>query len=113
MTGKAGLGELERLVLLAVLRLGEGAYGVSIRDEIFGRTGRSVGPGTIYPTLDRLEAKGLVRSKLGEPTPERGGRGKRHFRLTAQGMAEASRAWRELSRLAEGLEGLLDPGREP
>lgn len=103
------VGELERVVLLAVLRLGEKAYGQRVREELLERAGRKVGPGTIYPTLDRLESKGLVTSRMGDPTPERGGRAKRYFGLTDAGLEELRRAWRELHELAEGFEGLLDP----
>ena len=85
------LGELEHIVLLALLQLGDDAYGVSIRREIESRTGRSIGPGTIYPTLERLERKGLLHSRLGTPTAERGGRAKRHYELDPLGLAELRR----------------------
>ena len=75
------LGGLEEVVLLAVMRLGNESYGVTIRREIEERTGRDVSLGAIYPTLDRLEDKGLVTSWMGEPTGERGGRSRRHFQL--------------------------------
>jgi len=101
------LGELEVLVLFALLRLGEEAYGASIRREIKARAGRSLTPGTIYPTLDRLERKRLVRSRLGEPLAERGGRARRYFVLTPSGVAEVRRAWRQVKGLSEGLEGVL------
>ena len=68
------LGEFEQIVLLAILRLGENAYGVTIREEIIARTERQPNPGALYVTLDRLEEKGLVRSEFGDPTPQRGGR---------------------------------------
>ena len=109
MAKEQGVGALERLVLMAVLRLGDEAYGQSIRDELRERVGRRVGPGTIYPTLDRLESKGLLTSRLGEPTPERGGRAKRYFAPTEDGIEELRREWREITGLAEGLEGILDP----
>jgi PadR family transcriptional regulator, regulatory protein PadR len=111
MTPRTGLGELEQLVLLALARLGDGAYGAAVRREIRERTRRSVSPGTIYPTLDRLERKGCVRSWSGEPTSERGGRSRRHYALTPVGLAELRKAWSEMTALAEGLEGLLDAGR--
>jgi DNA-binding PadR family transcriptional regulator len=110
MTGRTNLGELEQLVLLALLRLGEGAYGVTIRQEIRERAGRSITPGTIYPTLDRLERKGYVRSWLGEPTAERGGRSRRHYTLKPAGLREVRRAWKQIAALTDGMETLLDPG---
>ena len=79
------LGEFEHLVLLAVLRLADEAYGVAVRREIAGRTGRDVSIGAIYITLDRLERKGFVKSRVGEPSVARGGRAKRYFRITARG----------------------------
>lgn len=87
------LGEFEQLVLLAVLQLGEGAYSVSIVDEIEGRTGREVTHASVYVALRRLEDKGLVRSWMGEPTPERGGRAKRFFAVEPEAipLLEASR----------------------
>lgn len=110
MTPRENLGELEQLLLIAVLRLGDDAHGPAIRDELHDRIGRDVGPGTLYPTLDRLESKGLLTSELGEPTPERGGRAKRHFALTEDGVTEARQVWRAMTRLVEGLEDLLEPG---
>lgn len=105
------LGELEQLVLLAVLRLGEDqAYGPAIRKTLKERAGRRVGPGTLYPTLDRLEQKGFLTSSLGEPTPEPGGRAKRYFAVTPRGLEEVRRAWEEMLGLAADLDHLLDPG---
>ena len=86
MTKRDYLGNFELMVMLALLRLGEDAYGVPILREIEERGGREVALGSVYATLGRLEEKGLVTSKLGEPTPERGGRAKRYFRVTAQGL---------------------------
>jgi PadR family transcriptional regulator PadR len=105
------LGELELVVLLALMRAGEGAYGAAIREEIASTTGRDVTPGAIYPTLDRLEERGLVRSYMGEPTAERGGRAKRHFVLLKPGLDEVRRAWKQYSTLASGLEAALGKGR--
>ena len=102
------LGELEQLVLLALLRLEKDAYGVAIRREILERTGRSVTPGAIYPTLDRLEGRGLVTSRMGEPSPERGGRSRRYFAVTAAGLAEIRRSWNHAFAMAEGLEHALN-----
>jgi DNA-binding PadR family transcriptional regulator len=94
---KGLLGELEQLVLLAVLRLGDDAYAVSIRDEIETRTGIALGRGSVYVTLDRLDRKGYATSWFSDPTPERGGKAKRCFRVTAAGQraldaADAARA---------------------
>lgn len=97
------LGEFEQLVLLALVRLGEGAYGLSVRKEIAERAGREVAIGAVYATLDRLEQKGLVVSELGEPTAERGGRAKRHFRLTGEGAKALKHAQRTMARMLEGL----------
>ncbi len=104
MSSRQSLGELELVVLLALLRLGEGAYGASIRDEIRLRTGRNITPGAIYPTLDRLERKGLLRSYAGDPVPERGGRAKRHFVIERSGLAELRRTWGQYAALATGVE---------
>ena len=82
---RESLGDIEHLVLLALLRLGEKSYGVPILEEIAERTGREVSRPAVYIALRRLEAKGLVKSRLGDPTPERGGRAKRYFTLTAAG----------------------------
>ena len=86
MPPRKGLGEFEHLLLLAVVRLGEGAYGVTMRREIEDRTGRPVTLGAIYPTMDRLEKKGLVSSRMSEPTNERGGRSRRYFRIEPAGL---------------------------
>jgi DNA-binding PadR family transcriptional regulator len=101
-----GLGELEQLVMLALLRLGGDGYGAAIRAEILERAGRSITPGAIYPTLDRLEARGLLRSGAGAPTPERGGRSRRVFQVTAAGLREVRHAWKQTSALASGLAAL-------
>ena len=111
MPSRNSLGELELVVLLALFRLGEGAYGASVRDEIRQRTGRRVTPGAIYPTLDRLERKGLVRLYAGDPVPERGGRSKRHFVIERAGLRELRRAWGQYAALADGVERELEAGR--
>lgn len=103
---KWSLGEFEQIVLLAILRLGEGAYGVAIRSEIVKRTDRAPSPGALYMTLDRLEEKGFVVSHLGDPTPQRGGRAKRYFLVTKSGAEAVQRAQRAYRRLSEGLEVL-------
>lgn len=101
------LGELEQLLLLTLLRLGDGAYGVALRREIERRTGRAVSYGALYTTLDRLEAKGLVSSWLGEPTPERGGRRKKLLRLEPAGAVALEASFGVLRRMSEGLEPRL------
>ena len=97
------LGEFEHLTLLAVLRLGDDAYGMRVRREISGRTGRDVAIGAVYATLDRLEAKGLLKSAIGEPTAERGGRAKRSFRLTVAGIEAVNRSQQNLLSMLEGI----------
>jgi PadR family transcriptional regulator PadR len=106
MSKRDHLGEFEHIVILALLRLADRAYGVTVRQEIAARTGREVSIGAIYATLDRLEAKGYVKSELGEPTPERGGRSKRFFQVTAKGMAAVSRTQRAIQSMTQGL-GLI------
>jgi DNA-binding PadR family transcriptional regulator len=98
------LGRFEHLLLLAVIRLGEeDAYGMTIRRELARHTGREVAVGAIYTALARLEARGLVQSKLGEPTPERGGKAKRFYRVLPAGRKAVERAQAILSRLAGDL----------
>jgi DNA-binding PadR family transcriptional regulator len=97
------LGDFEQLVLLALVRLGPAAYGVSVRQEIEDRTARDVSLGAIYKTLDRLAAKGLVRSWLGEPSAQRGGRRKRHYRVEASGEAALRAALRDLRAMTSDL----------
>ncbi len=98
------LGEFEQVVLLAILRIGEDAYGVTIRSEIEARTSRNPAPGALYTTLDRLEDKGFVNSRMGDPTPQRGGRAKRFFEVSAAGADAVARAQRSYQRLLEGLQ---------
>ena len=97
------LGEFEHLILLAVLRLRDDAYGMRVRREISERTGRDVTIGAVYSTLERLETKGLVSATVSEPTPERGGRAKRSFHITASGMEAVNRTRHEMASMAEGL----------
>src|SRR5262245_19364370 len=97
------LGAFEHLLLLALMRLGDGTYGVPIRDDIEARTGRVLSPGAIYTALDRLERRGLVRSQLGDPTPERGGKRKRCYRLTAKGAAALNDAQAAVTQMAHGI----------
>jgi PadR family transcriptional regulator PadR len=103
MSPAAPLGEFEQIVLLAILRLDENAYGVTIRAEIAACTDREPAPGALYTTLDRLQEKGLVTSRLGDPTPQRGGRAKRYFTVTVSGVEAVTRAQRSYQRLLKGL----------
>ena len=97
------LGEFEILILAALLRLGDDAYGVSVRREVQARTGRSVSIGAVYTTLARLEQKGLVSSRVGAPTSERGGRAKKYFRAKAAGRVALENALTTIGRMTEGL----------
>ena len=101
---RATLGEFEQVVLLAILRLGDEAYGVSIQNEIKACTGRSPSPGSLYTTLDRLEDRSLVASRFGDPTPQRGGRAKRFFTVTAQGKQAVARVQRGYQNLLRGVQ---------
>ena len=103
MPNRDFLGEFEHIVVLALLRLADCAYGVTVRQEIELRIGREVSIGAIYATLDRLEAKGYAKSYLGDPTPERGGRAKRFFHVTAKGITAVNRTHRALENMTEGL----------
>lgn len=98
------LGEFEQMVLLAVLREDGDGYGMSIRREIEERAGREVSIGAIYATLDRLEQKGLVRSREGEATPVRGGRARKHFDVTTDGATALRTARAMMDRLWDGVE---------
>src|SRR6202165_899991 len=106
MSARDYLGEFEHLIVLALLRLEDRAYGVTVRQEIELRTHREVSIGAVYATLDRLETKGYVTSHRGDPTPERGGRSKRFFRVTAKGVGAGERTQRALPSKTGGL-GLL------
>jgi PadR family transcriptional regulator, regulatory protein PadR len=97
------LGEFEQVVLLAVLRLGKGTYGVPMRREIEERTGRRVSVGALYSTLDRLESKGYLHSWFGEATAKRGGRSKRHFEVLAAGSEALVRSKNMLDRMWHGV----------
>lgn len=92
---RVDLGDIEHLVLLAILRLGPDAYGIPILEEVCARSGREVSRATVYVALKRLEQKGLVTSKLGDSTPERGGRAKRFFKMRPNGL-KALRESREM-----------------
>jgi DNA-binding PadR family transcriptional regulator len=104
MSGREHLGEFEHIIILALLRLQDRAYGVTVRQEIEFRTKREVSIGAVYATLDRLQRKGYVKSRRGDPTPERGGRSKRFFRVTAKGWAAADRTHRAFVSMVEGLD---------
>lgn len=99
----SSMGELEVLLLLSVLRLGDEAYGVAVRDELERRTGRRLSRGAVYATLRRLESKGFLVAKLGEPTPERGGRAKRFLSPTEAGLEALRSSLRDLDRMREGI----------
>lgn len=99
------LGEFEQLVLLALVRLGDDGYGVSIHQEIVRRARREVSVAAVYKTLDRLEQKGLAVSSLGEPTAERGGRRKKYFRVQPAGRRALKESLASLRRMADGLAG--------
>src|SRR2546422_8167031 len=97
------IGNFELMVMLALIRLGDNAYGVPISQEIEKRSGREVAIGSVYAALERLEDKGFVVSELGEATPERGGRAKRYFRMTGKGIKEVRETQRALMKLWQGL----------
>ncbi len=103
MTKRDHLGNFELMVMLALIRLGENAYGLPISQEIEEKGRREVALGSVYAALERLEGKGFVLSSLGEPTPERGGRAKRYFRVTAKGLREVRETQRALKNLWQGL----------
>ena len=105
------LGEFEYLLLSAAAKLGEDAYGASIRREIEDATKRRCAVGALYTTLDRLEAKGLVTTWMGDPTPQRGGRPKRMVRVTGEGVREAKAFFRAVSRASRGVSWATDRAR--
>lgn len=98
------LGEFEQVVLLAVARLDGDGYGVTVRREIERRTGREVTVGSVYTTLARLEEKGLVASVEGEPTPRRGGRARKHFRIRPEGVRALEAARGMMDRMWDGVD---------
>lgn len=102
------LGEFEQVVLLAILRLGDDAYAIPVREEIEARTGRSVARGALYTALDRLETKGCVRSRMSDPLPERGGRSRRYYTVSASGLAALRRSRAALLALWKGVESQLE-----
>ena len=102
------LGEFEQIVLLAILRLGEDAYAIPVREEIAARTGRDVSRGALYTALERLEAKGCLRSRMSEPLPERGGRSRRYYTVSLSGLAALRTAREGLLALWNGVESQLE-----
>jgi PadR family transcriptional regulator len=109
MPGKFGYpGEFEQLVLLAILQCGDQAYTVPIRDLLSERAGRQVARGALFTSLDRLEAKGLVTSRMGDPVAARGGRPRRYFAVSEAGLEALRTARAAFATLAEGLESLLE-----
>lgn len=102
------LGDFEQLILLALVRLGDDAYGIRVQDEIARRARRKVSLGAVYKTLARLEDKGLVTSWIGEPTSRRGGRRTKHYRMLPAGTAELRRSVSALRGMARGLEPGFD-----
>jgi DNA-binding PadR family transcriptional regulator len=105
---QTSLGDFEQLVLLALIRLGDRAYGIAIHAEIVERGGRDVTVASVYKTLERLEDKGLAVSSLGEPTAERGGRRKKYFRIQPAGRRALRHAIASLRRMATGLPADFD-----
>ena len=103
MTKRDSLGELEHIILLALIRLKESAYGVMIREEIAERTGRDISYGAIYTALERLERKGFVTARLGEATPERGGRAKKYFRIDAPGILALKNSRAVIEQMWDGV----------
>jgi len=109
MSQHTSLGEMEHLVLLMILRLGESAYGMRISEELTERTGRDVSIGSVYAALARLEKRGHVTSLVGDPTPQRGGRAKRYFTVERSGVEALAASQSLLSSLWDGI--VLDPER--
>ena len=107
MTKQSPLGEFEQLILLAVLQLGVEAYGVPIRRLLEQRAGRRVSRGAVYTTLDRLEAKELLSSRFGDPTPEPSGKAKRYYAVRAGGVQALKNSQTAVRRLWSGLEDIL------
>jgi PadR family transcriptional regulator, regulatory protein PadR len=97
------MGEFEQLVLLALLRLDNDAYGMEVREEIERRTGREVSYGAVYTTLDRLEQKGHVEHRMGEATPERGGRARKYFSVQPEGREALRETQQALTMMWEGV----------
>jgi PadR family transcriptional regulator, regulatory protein PadR len=103
MPKRSNLSDFELMVMLALMRLGDNAYGVPISREIALQSGREVALGSVYATLERLETRGLVSSHLGKPTAERGGKAKRYFHVTQNGLRKARETRQALMKLWRGL----------
>jgi DNA-binding PadR family transcriptional regulator len=97
------LGEFEYLLIIAAARLGDDAYGAAIREEIATTTGRACSIGALYTTLDRLQKKGMLKTWMGEATPQRGGRAKRMVRVTPKGMQAATAFYDAVKRVSRGV----------
>ena len=104
------IGEFEQLVLLALVRVGEDAYGVPIHEEISSRARRTISVAAVYKTLERLEDKGYVSSRVGDPTPERGGRRRKYFKLETRGRQALRESLATLRRMTAGIEADLPGG---
>lgn len=109
-SNKVYLGEFEEIVLLAVLRLRDNAYGVKLRQLIQEETGRQTSIGSVYTTLERLEQKGYVSSQQGESTPERGGRAKRYFKIEGAGVTALNETRIMRAKMWDGVTSLPDIG---
>jgi len=105
------LGEFEYLILTAATRLGDDAYGAAIRQEIDGATRQPCSIGALYTTLDRLEVKGLIKSWMGDPTPQRGGRAKRMVRVTGNGIRAAEDFYAAVTRVSQGVTWAANRGK--
>ena len=97
------LGDFEQLLLFAVLRLGGAGSGAAIREEISARTGRSISPGALYTAMTRLEVRGFVSGEIGGPTPTRGGRRKKFYRIEPKGAEALQSAYDQLANMADGI----------
>lgn len=102
------LGDLEQLVMLALMRLGDEGFGAAVQREIADRAGRDVTLGAVYTALARLEEKGFVRSRVGDPLPQRGGRRRRHYDVLPAGRTAIAEAWQAMRALSRGLTTQLD-----
>jgi len=106
MASADSISNFELMVMLALIRLGDEAYGVPISEEIAAQSERDVALGSVYAALERLEDRGLVISSVGEPTPERGGRAKRYFKVTGSGLEVVRSTQQTLTRMWKGLRAL-------
>ncbi len=105
------LGEFEYLLITAAARLGENAYGAAIREEIAATTGRKCSIGALYTTIDRLETKGLLKTWMGDATPQRGGRAKRMVQVTAKGVQAAKGFYDAVARVSRGASWVTERAR--